>query len=54
MKGETNVQLCIIYVQSVSQSASQPASRVHSDLKNSVTIDLEQIANPVAIKSQGE
>jgi len=46
MKGETNVQLCIIYV----QSDSQLASRVHSDLKNSVTIDLEKIANPVVIK----
>jgi len=46
MKGETNVQLCIICVQS--------ASRVHSDLKNSVTTDLEQIASHVVIKSQGE
>jgi len=45
MKGKTNVQLYIIHVQS--------ASRLHGHLKNSVTIDLEQIASPVVTKSQG-
>jgi hypothetical protein len=44
MKGETSVQLYIIYV--------EVASWLYSDLKNSVTIDLEQIGSHVVTKSQ--
>ena len=44
MKGETRVQIGIIYVQS--------ANWHHSSLKHSVSTDLEHIRCPVVMKSQ--